>query len=439
MTAKFVWGSPESLHGGIQRMKRRKLLLLTVALLLVLSFTLAPVMAKAAPKNGWYKEGGNWYYYDWGYKLYGWWLIGDYWYHFNTYTGAMDTGWQYIDGHWYYFNGSGIQLLNWQYINGHWYYFDTRPGYGGLMARGIWRVDGKEYYFDTDTGAMQTGWQAFGENWYYYNTSGELATGWKIIGNRVYYLIPEQGGQMAIGTYQIDGWDYHFNEQNGCLDEYGDFYLNGKSYFITQDGTLLNGWYMQDYTDPETGITEYGRAYYAPTLVTGWRQVDGKWYYFDSALGGMMIVGWKTISGKTYYFSETEPLPGAMAANWFRIGQDWYYADSSGAQKTGWQKLSNVWYYLDSNEGGKMATGWKTISGVNYYFKSSGAMATGWVQVDGGWYYMDSSGTQKTGWQKIGSTWYYLDPANGGRMASGVTMNINGTNYTFNASGAWAA
>ena len=66
-------------------------------------------------------------------------------------------------------------------------------------------------------------------------------------------------------------------------------------------------------------------------------------------------------------------------------------------------------------------------------------MATGWVQVDGGWYYMDSSGTQKTGWQKIGSTWYYLDPANGGRMASGVTMNINGTNYTFNASGAWAA
>ena len=55
--------------------------------------------------------------------------------------------------------------------------------------------------------------------------------------------------------------------------------------------------------------------------VTGWKQLESKWYYFDAA-GLMQSGGWKQISGKWYYFY----ADGSMAANTeidgYQIGPD---------------------------------------------------------------------------------------------------------------------
>ena len=61
--------------------------------------------------------------------------------------------------------------------------------------------------------------------------------------------------------------------------------------------------------------------------VTVWKQIDGKWYYFEST--GVMQTGWKQISGK------------------------WYYLHTDGAMRTGWKQIDDKWYYL--YEDGHMA------------------------------------------------------------------------------------
>ena len=45
-------------------------------------------------------------------------------------------------------------------------------------------------------------------------------------------------------------------------------------------------------------------------MVTGWQQIGGKWYYFNT--GGDMVTGWlQAEPGKWYYLYED----GSMAAN----------------------------------------------------------------------------------------------------------------------------
>ncbi|MCC2878406.1 leucine-rich repeat domain-containing protein [Lachnoclostridium pacaense] len=71
---------------------------------------------------------------------------------------------------------------------------------------------------------------------------------------------------------------------------------------VVIDRDTAEGW-----TQNEAG----GRSYYENHKpVTGWKQIDGKWYYFDAA-GLMQADGWRQIGGSWYYFYPD----GGMAAN----------------------------------------------------------------------------------------------------------------------------
>ena len=59
--------------------------------------------------------------------------------------------------------------------------------------------------------------------------------------------------------------------------------------------------------------------------MTGWKQIDGTWYYFDAA-GLMQAGGWQEISGKWYYLYPD----GAMAVN---TKIDGYEIGPDGARK----------------------------------------------------------------------------------------------------------
>ena len=82
---------------------------------------------------------------------------------------------------------------------------------------------------------------------------------------------------------------------------------------IVIDRDTAGGWAQND-----TGSWLY---YENHKPVTGWKQVEGTWYYFD-AVGLMQLGGWKQIGGKWYYFY----ADGSMAANTeidgYQIGPD---------------------------------------------------------------------------------------------------------------------
>ncbi|MGL4452411.1 MAG: SH3 domain-containing protein, partial [Sarcina sp.] len=91
-------------------------------------------------------------------------------------------------------------------------------------------------------------------------------------------------------------------------------------------------------------------------IQTGWKEIAGKWYYFDS--NGIMLKGWQTIDSKEYYFDNN----GVMQTGWYKEWGDSYYFDLSGA----------------------MVKGSQTIGGQNYYFNSNGTMDTNaWQEIAG--------------------------------------------------------
>ena len=117
--------------------------------------------------------------------------------------------------------------------------------------------------------------------------------------------------------------------------------------------------------------------------VEGWIQKDDSKFYYEA---GEMVTDWKKVEEKWYYF---EPS-GEMATGWKKLGRNWYYLETSGEMATGWKKVEGNWYYMETS--GEMATGWKKVEGNWYYLNTSGKMLTDWQQVDGKWYYLNSGG-----------------------------------------------
>ena len=237
-------------------------------------------------------------------------------------------------------------------------------------------------------------------------------------------------GPAALSADQIAG------EQSA--DTSGWRLIDGDWYWQESGGGRAVGWIRPDGSDwyylneqgrMLTGWQRIGGNWYyldgSGRMLTGWQRIGGVWYYLDGS--GAMLTGWQRIGGVWYYLDGS----GRMLTGWQRIGDTWYYLDGSGRMLTGWQYVGNAWYYL--NGSGAMLTGWQQIGGVWYYLSGSGAMLTGWQQIGGVWYCLSGSGAMLTGWQQIGGVWYYLDGS--GRMLTGW-QQIGGVWYYLDGSGA---
>lgn len=160
-----------------------------------------------------------------------------------------------------------------------------------------------------------------------------------------------------------------------------------------------------------------------------WMPADESMMYFDKN-GYALTNQWVYIENKWYYLgSDGKPVKG-----WAKIGGSWYYMNKDGEMQTGWVFYSNdkTWYYMSKS--GAMATGWVKDGNKWYYMDRDGRMHTGWLKDGDKWYYMDSKGAMKTGWLESGNAIYYLK--NSGAMASNEKLDVNGVQYTFDASGA---
>ena len=242
--------------------------------------------------------------------------------------------------------------------------------------------------------------------------------------------------------------------------------VDGKPYFFTSSGALAGaGWQkiVESYYSSDGTAHSYTYWFYTDAygvVQTGWKKIDGKWYYFSPDGGVMASDGRYTIDGKKYYFNAS----GAMQTGWIKdtgsyesgaykeSWTDWYYANGSGVLQSGWQTIGGKKYYFDPDSYYMYADGvyYASVSDgeshdtAPFFFTASGALAgAGWQSIkytDNGvsrtvWFYTNADGTAVTGWKKIGGTWYYF---NSYMYADGL-YKIDGQWEYFQPSGAWAA
>ena len=64
-------------------------------------------------------------------------------------------------------------------------------------------------------------------------------------------------------------------------------------------------------------------------MSTGFKQIDGKWYFFRP--NGLMAMGWiNPEDGKWYYMLND----GSMVTGWLKIGNDYYFMRGNGTMAT---------------------------------------------------------------------------------------------------------
>ena len=391
----------------------------------------------ATNKNGWYSEGGSWYYYRNGKKATGWLDEGGQRYYLDPSTGARRTGWVTVGSQRYWFRTSAA------------------CGPVGSMGRGWLDDGGQRYFLDRSSGAMRTGWLDDGGRRYWLRTDaacgpvGSMGRGLLEQGGQT-YLLDRTSGAMRTGWADDSGRRYWLRTDASCgpVGSMGKGWLEqgGQSFLLDRTtGAMRTGW-------ADDGGQRYWlrtEATYGPvgSKGTGWLTTGGRRYWLrtDASCGpvGSMGRGWLEQGGRRYFLDRTT---GAALTGTQTVEGRTYTFGADGALlsegvKAGWQTEGGVRCYY---ENGRRATGWKDLDGQRYFFdRSTGAMRTGWV-TDGGrryWLRTDAScgpvGSMGRGWLDQGGRRYFLDRTTGA-AATGVHV-VDGRVCNFASDGALAS
>ncbi|HAU5428605.1 TPA: cell wall-binding protein, partial [Clostridioides difficile] len=217
---------------------------------------------------------------------------------------------QTIDGKKYYFNtNTSIASTGYTIINGKHFYFNT----DGIMQIGVFKgPDGFEYFAPANTDANNIEGQAIlyqnkfltlnGKK-YYFASDSKAVTGWRIINNKKYYFNPNNA-IAATHLYTINNDKYYFSYdgilQNGYITiERNNFYFdaNNESKMVTGVFKGPNGFEYFAPANTHNNNIEGQAIVYQNKFLT----LNGKKYYFDN--DSKAVTGWQTIDGKKYYFN----------------------------------------------------------------------------------------------------------------------------------------
>lgn len=231
--------------------------------------------------------------------------------------------------------------------------------------------------------------------------------------------------------WQEENKQWRFYENNQPVLKWKQ--IQGKWYYFDQDGNRLHSTIYKGYAFDQDGVM----------VENSWTNLDNQWYYADSS-GRLALNTWKKINGSWYYFDQTGSMlsntsvdgylltnSGAMAEKgWIKLDQNWYYVTpSSRISQDKWEKINGSWYYFDKN--GVMLS--QTTIGA-YLLGDSGAMAeNSWVKINENWYYANAYGKySQDKWEKINGSWYAFEQ-------NGVMLsNQWKESYYLKASGAMA-
>lgn len=407
-------------------------------------------------------------------------------YGFGTDGKMVKNRWLQKQGRHYWFNHQGLMVkggvfrtdrgdrMFWRsgaLVRKHWvddrYYLDD----GALAAGGVFRVDGKMYYFDSDGRRVASSedsgrYQAENGKVYYiksdgtaaaneavshsdsrrntvqwYKRDGSMAKNETLSGKNTKVKFDENGNVISV-TGTGAGWKggtFHngiFKQGDGVFSWNGVKYgirnekmAKGKvrfgrdEYFFDQKtGKMIHGWVGTShdaYYDPKTGKRHYG-----------WLSVGADRYYLTKDSDVISEDGCLTIGGKGYFFGPDRKLK----TGWIRTDRSTYFADNeTGVLKTGRITRYGKNYYFDPGTY-QAVKGIQTIDGKMYYMNDDGEMQYGVLTVGSTMYFADrKTGELRTGRIRDGKYTYYCDPHTR-KMAKGF-RRIGKKAYTFNSKG----
>ena len=309
---------------------------------------------------------------------------------------------------------------------GKWYEYSD----GTYENSGFKKIENETYYF-TSNGYAKTGWLSVNNNWYFFKNSGCMVTSnW--VGS--YYM--DSDGKMKTNAFTPDGYyvgsDGAYYRNRWIKYEGKYYYTNGAglivkntwigAYYLGSDGVMMSNSFT-----PDGYYVGADGAYLRNQKIT----VDGKEYYLNS-VGKVAKNQWV---GEYYLNGAGSVVKNQWVGNYW-CGADGRYVKSSWVDDGKYYVGSNGIYVTNQWIGDYYLNGAGLVTKnawVGYYWCGSDGKYVRSSWVDNNRYYVDSNGVYVPGrWVAYGSRWCYYA---GSVYAKDITLNINGTAYTFDING----
>lgn len=206
-----------------------------------------------------------------------------------------------------------------------------------------------------------------------HETEEEFLTDYRLYIELLRNLADEAGLPKTLDTDELEGIKTHYyctyNQPNNDSDHVDPYpYLAswgiGREQFKhdIENGIEVetgwvqsaNGWQYRD----ENGLVK-----------NNWKQVEDKWYRFDSTGYTICNEWFKNASNDKWYWLHPD---GAMAIGWQLINNKWYYFNPDGEMVEGWLQYKDKFYYLKANDGDMVSKECRNIDGAWYYFNEHG-------------------------------------------------------------------
>ena len=365
---------------------------------------------------------GKWYEYSDGtYENSGFKKIENETYYFTS-NGYVKTGWLSVNNNWYFFKNSGCMVTsNWVGS----YYMDSE----GKMKTNAFTPDG--YYCGADGVYVRNAWVKHNGNYYYMDANGLMT---KNAWAGSYYLGSD--GVMKTNAFTPDGYyvgsdgAYYRNRWIKYENKY--YYTNGAglivknawigAYYLGSDGVMM----INSFT-PDGYYVGADGAYLRNQKI----EVDGKEYYLNAA-GKVAKNQWV---GDYFIDVNGNVVKNHWAGNYW-CGADGRYVKSSWVDDGRYYVGSNGVYVINQWIGDYYLNGAGLVAKNawvgNYWCGNDGKYVRS-LWVDNNQYYVGANGVYVPGrWVAYGSRWCYYA---GSVYAKDITLNINGTSYTFDSNG----